>query len=196
MEIGSTGVDHGVNKVMIIVGSVRPGRVGLPISRWVESVVKEDGQFEIDFVDLAELALPFMDEPNHPAKRQYTKPHTIAWSERVEAADAFIFVTPEYNHSYSPALKNAIDFLSREWWRKPVAFVSYGGVSAGTRGVATLEPVLTTVGLVRAGAAVELPFGGAQVADGVFTPNDKETAIAAKMLAELASLAETLKPLR
>jgi len=196
MEIQPAGVIHRVNKVMIIVGSVRPGRVGLPIARWVESVVKESGQFDIDFVDLAELNLPFMDEPNHPAKRQYTKPHTIAWSERVDAADAFIFVTPEYNHSFSAALKNAIDFLSQEWWRKPVGFVSYGGVSAGTRGVSGLEPVLTTVGLIRAGAAVELPFGGMQVADGVFTPNDKETAIIAKMLTELGTMAEALKPLR
>ena len=192
----ATGVDHGVNKVMIIVGSVRPGRAGLPIAQWVESVVKESGQFDIDFVDLAELALPFMDEPNHPSKRQYTKPHTIAWSERVDAADAFIFVTPEYNHSYSPVLKNAIDFLSQEWWRKPVGFVSYGGVSAGSRGVTALEPVTNGVGLVRAGAAVELPFGMMQVADGVFTPNEKEIAILGKQLVELSTLADALKPLR
>ena len=181
---------------MIVVGSVRPGRAGLPIAKWVESVVAQSDQFEIDFVDLAELALPFMDEPNHPAKRQYTKPHTIAWSERVDAADAFIFVTPEYNHSYSPVLKNAIDFLSQEWWRKPVGFVSYGGVSAGSRGVTALEPATNGVGLVRAGAAVELPFGPAQVVDGVFQPNDKEIAILGKQLVELASLAEALKPLR
>jgi len=181
---------------MIVVGSVRPGRIGLPIARWVESAVAEAGEFDIDFVDLAELNLPFMDEPNHPAKRQYTKPHTIAWSERVDAADAFIFVTPEYNHSFSPALKNAIDFLGQEWWRKPVGFVSYGGVSAGTRGVASLEPAISTVGLIRAGAAVELPFAGAQVVDGVFQPNDKEIAILAKQLTELASMAEVLKPLR
>jgi len=181
---------------MIVVGSVRPGRAGLPIARWVESVVKESGQFEIDFVDLAELALPFMDEPNHPAKRQYTKPHTIAWSERVDAADAFIFVTPEYNHSFSPVLKNAIDFLSQEWWRKPLGFVSYGGVSAGSRGVTAIEPATNGVGLVRAGAAVELPFGPAQVVDGVFQPNDKEIAILGKQLVELATLADALKPLR
>ena len=196
MELRGAAVYHRVNKVMIVVGSVRPGRAGLPIAKWVESVVAQSDQFEIDFVDLAELALPFMDEPNHPAKRQYTKPHTIAWSERVDAADAFIFVTPEYNHSYSPVLKNAIDFLSQEWWRKPVGFVSYGGVSAGSRGVTALEPATNGVGLVRAGAAVELPFGPAQVDDGVFQPNDKEIAILGKQLVELASLAEALKPLR
>lgn len=181
---------------MIVVGSVRPGRAGLPIARWVESFAKENSDFSVDFADLGEINLPFMDEPNHPVKRQYTKPHTIAWSERVDAADAFIFVTPEYNHSFSPVLKNAIDFLSQEWWRKPVGFVSYGGVSAGSRGVTALEPVTNGVGLVRAGAAVELPFGPAQIADGVFQANEKEIAILGKQLAELALLAETLRPLQ
>ena len=131
-----------MTRLMIIVGSVRPGRVGLPIAEWVRDRAVEHGGFDVDFVDLLELGLPFMDEPNHPRLRQYTKPHTIAWSERVNAADAFLFVTPEYNYSSSPALKNAIDFLNQEWWRKPVGFVSYGGVSSGTRGVVALLPVL------------------------------------------------------
>ena len=179
---------------MIVVGSVRPGRIGLPIARWVESVAARD--FEVDLVDLVELGLPFMDEPNHPIKRAYTKQHTIDWSARVDAADAVILVTPEYNHSFSPALKNAIDFLHLEWWRKPVGFVSYGGVSAGTRGVVALEPVIMGVGMVRTGANVELPFGGAQVADGVFSPNEKESAILVKELAELETLADALRPLQ
>jgi NAD(P)H-dependent FMN reductase len=181
---------------MIIVGSTRPGRAGLPVAQWVEAAAKEHASFDVDFVDLAELALPFLDEPNHPAKRQYTKPHTFAWSERVDAADAFIFVTPEYNHSYAAPLKNAIDFLSQEWWRKPVGFVSYGGVAAGARGVASIEPVLTTVGLVKTGANVEIPFIGTRIVDGAFEPNEKETAILGKVLGELDSLAEALKPLR
>jgi NAD(P)H-dependent FMN reductase len=179
---------------MIVVGSVRPGRIGLPIARWTESVAAADWQ--IDFVDLAELALPFMDEPNHPAKHQYTKQHTIDWSARVDAADAILLVTPEYNHSFSPALKNALDFLSREWWRKPVGFVSYGGVSGGTRGVVLLEPTITGLGMVRAGAAVEIPFASTQVADGVFTPSEKESAILGKQLAELDQLATALRPLQ
>lgn len=183
-------------RLMIIVGSVRPGRIGLPIARWVEEQAEQHGGFDIDFADLAEIALPFMDEPNHPARRQYTKPHTFAWSERVDAADAFILVSPEYNHSFSPALKNAVDFLSREWWRKPVGVVSYGGVSAGTRGVTALEPVLVGVGMVRAGAEVEIPFAATQLVDGVFVPPEKNTAIMTKQLVELATLAEVLKPLR
>jgi NAD(P)H-dependent FMN reductase len=181
---------------MIIVGSVRPGRVGLPIAEWVRGEAEKTGKFDIDFVDLKELALPFMDEPAHPKMRQYTQPHTIAWSDRVDAADAFIFVTPEYNYSYAPALKNALDFLNNEWWRKPVGFVSYGGVSSGTRGVVGLLPSIVGLGLVRVGANVELTFGGAQVVDGVFQPIEKELAILAHELDEIAALSDALAPLR
>lgn len=181
---------------MIVVGSVRPGRIGMPIAQWVKSRVEELTDFEIDFVDLAELDLPFMDEPNHPVLQQYTKPHTIAWSERVAAADAFIFVTPEYNHSFSPALKNAIDFLNKEWWRKPYGVVSYGGLSGGTRGVTSLEPVINPLGLIRTGAFVELAFGSKQVENGVFVAGEKELAISGHMIGDLVQLAEGLKPLR
>ena len=181
---------------MIVVGSVRPGRVGLPIAEWVRGEAEKTGKFEIDFVDLAELALPFMDEPTLPRFHQYTKDHTKAWSERVAAAEAFVFVTPEYNYSYSPALKNAIDFLNVEWWRKPLGFVSYGGVSSGTRGVAALMPVTGALGLVRVGANVELTFGGLQVVDGVFEPKERESSILVRELDELDTLAQVLTPLR
>jgi NAD(P)H-dependent FMN reductase len=179
---------------MIVVASVRPGRVGLPIAQWAHSRLANRDEFDIDFVDLAELALPMMDEPNHPRLRNYVHEHTKAWSARVEAADAFVFVTPEYNHSYSGTLKNALDFLSQEWWRKPVGFVSYGGISAGSRGVVALEPVLVALGLVKTGAAVEISFPS--VTDGVFISSDKHSAILDKMAGELAALSEALRPLR
>jgi NAD(P)H-dependent FMN reductase len=183
-------------RIMIVVGSVRPGRIGLPVARWVERRALERSGVEVDLVDLVELGLPFMDEPNHPRLREYTQPHTIAWSERVDAADAVILVTPEYNHSYSPALKNALDYLHREWWRKPLAFVSYGGVSAGTRGVVALEVVTAGLGMVRTGAAVEINFAGQHVHDGVFEPTEKEVAILGHVLDELGPLAEALRPLQ
>jgi len=181
---------------MIVIGSVRPGRKGLPVGEWVRSQVEAGGRFELDWADLAEINLPFMDEPNHPSKRQYTKPHTVAWSERVDAADAFIFVTPEYNHSYSPALKNAFDFLNQEWWRKPIGFVSYGGLSGGSRGVSAFDAVYTTVVAVKNSANGEIPFIATMVHDGVFVPTDKETAILAKVLGELETLGAALKALR
>jgi NAD(P)H-dependent FMN reductase len=185
-----------MSRVMIVVASVRPGRIGLPIAEWVRGAAEAHGGFEIDFADLVEINLPFMDEPSHPRLRQYTRQHTIDWSERVDAADAFIFVTPEYNHSYSPALKNALDYLIQEWWRKPAALVSYGGISGGTRGKTAIEPVLALLGLVRVGAEVEIPFAGRLVAEGVFHPDEKEIAVLGKLLDEIAVLAEVLKPLR
>jgi NAD(P)H-dependent FMN reductase len=183
-------------RIMIIVGSVRPGRIGLPIARWVEQHAQAREDVEVDFVDLAELALPLMDEPNHPRLQQYTHPHTVAWSERVQAADAIILVTPEYNYSYSPALKNALDYLHREWWRKPVGYVSYGGVSGGTRGVVALTVVTSALGMVRTGAAVEINFAGQHIHDGVFEPTEKEITILGHVLDELGPLSEALAPLR
>lgn len=180
-----------MTNIMIIVGSVRPGRVGLPIARWVEAAAVADGRFDLDFVDLGELGLPLMDEPNHPRMKKYTHQHTLDWSARVSAADAFILVTPEYNHSYSPALKNALDYLVVEWWRKPAGFVSYGGISAGTRGVVALEPVLAVLGIVRAGAEVEITLlPGTRLEDGAFIPNERENAILGKLLEELAEMTD------
>ncbi len=181
---------------MIIVGSIRPGRAGLPVAEWVRETVTRHPHFEVDFVDLKELALPFMDEPQHPAKRQYTHDHTKAWSERVDAADAIILVSPEYNHSYSPVLKNALDFLSQEWKHKPVGLVSYGGVSGGSRGVAALDPVLATVGLVKTSHSVEIDYVGTHIVDGVFTPTEKHEALLSHQLDDLNQLAAALATLR
>jgi len=183
-------------KLMIIVGSVRPGRAGLPVAQWVHQRATSSGKFDVDFVDLAELALPFMDEPAHPAKHAYTKPHTIAWSERVAAADGFILVSPEYNHSYSPVLKNALDYLGREWKHKPVSIASYGGVSAGTRATAALEPVLTTIGLVKTGANVEINFIGQHVHDGQFHAEEKHDSILHTVFNQLLEMHEALSSLR
>ena len=180
---------------MIIVGSVRPGRIGLPIAQWVRDRTEAAGH-EVDFVDLAELALPFMDEPAHPSKRQYTQPHTIAWSERVDAADAVVLVSPEYNHSYSPALKNAIDFLAQEWQGKPFGVVSYGGASGGLRAAAALDQVMTTLGMVRVPVDVAINGAGGLVVDGTFAADSKHVETLDRMLAELSRYDEVLRPLR
>lgn len=183
-------------QLMIVTGSVRSERVGGAVAEWVRAVADADERFEVDAVDLRDLALPFMDEVAHPRKRAYTKPHTIRWSERVDRADAFVFVTPEYNYSYAPALKNALDFLMHEWFRKPVGIVSYGGLSGGTRGVVALRPVLQALGLVSTGMNVEIPYVARQVADGVFTANDRQEKVLPMMLDEIAALDGALAPLR
>ena len=180
----------------IIIGSTRPGRVGPAIAEWIAERAREHGGFDVEVTDLAELNLPMYDEPNHPRTKKYVNQHTKDWSALVAASDAFIFVTPEYNYSFSPALKNALDFLGNEWWRKPLGFVSYGGVSGGTRGVAAIMPITSALGLVRVGANVELNFGGAQVVDGVFQPKEKEIAILAKEFEEVDTLAGVLTPAR
>lgn len=182
--------------LMIVVGSVRPGRAARPIAQWVNDVAVADGRFEVDLCDLAELGLPLLDEPNHPRLHQYTKPHTVAWSERVAGTDAFIFVSPEYNYSYSPALKNAVDFLFLEWNRKPVAFVSYGGPSSGSRGVAGMRPVMAATGMVGTMAGVELTFVRQHLQDGTFEPTDGHGAALGGVLDELAVLAPHLSEFR
>ncbi|MGO1497053.1 NADPH-dependent FMN reductase [Agrococcus casei] len=158
-------------KVMIIVASVREGRIGLPVGRWVEEELR-GRDVEVDWADLKEIGLPFMDEPNHPAMQQYTHEHTKAWSERVAAADAFIWVTPEYNHSYTASLKNAIDYLVHEWRGKSVAFVSYGGQSAGTRGVAGLGETLGFLGMKRTQGNLEMAMPWECLEDGVFVGDE------------------------
>ena len=114
-------------KLHVIFASTRDGRQGLPIAEWVVERARAHGKFEPQLVDLREVNLPLFDEPKHPRFRQYEHAHTKAWSAIVDAADAFVFVTPEYNYGMPPALLNAIDYLSQEWAYKPASIVSYGG---------------------------------------------------------------------
>jgi NAD(P)H-dependent FMN reductase len=183
--------------LQIIVASTRPGRVGLPVAKWFESVAREQGAFEVELVDLAEVDLPLLDEPAHPKARQYQNAHTIAWSETVDRADAFVFVIPEYNHSYNAAIKNALDYLHTEWSYKPVGFVSYGGVAAGTRALQALKPVVAALRMTPVVEAVNIPFVAKFIEDdGRFVPNELLSTGAADMLAELAKTEIALRPLR
>ncbi len=182
-------------KLMIIIASTRPGRIGLPVGRWFVAEATRDSRFEIDVVDLAELQLPFMDEPHHPRLRQYTQPHTLQWSARVEGADAFVLVMPEYNYGYSAPLKNALDYLCQEWAHKPVGLVSYGGIAAGTRAQQQLKPILLALRMAVAAESVMIPFVGHLVQDGVFHPDDSTVQSAGRMLDEIARLQVALAPL-
>ena len=185
--------------LQIIVASTRPGRVGLPVAEWFRSVAEKHGGFTVELVDLAELNLPMMDEPNHPRLRQYVHEHTRRWSATVDRADAFVFVMPEYNHGYTAPLKNAIDYLSHEWANKPLGVVSYGGVAAGTRAVTTLKPVLSALRLFPTVGAVNIPFVAQFLTEDEerrIEPNDVMSAAAEAMLVELEVLSRTLAPLR
>ena len=128
-------------RIKIIMGSVRPNRFNPQPSHWIYEIAKQREDIDVELIDLKEVNLPFLDEPEPPSGNNYTHEHSKAWSKRIDEADGFIFVTPEYNHSYSPVLKNAIDFLFREWHYKPVAFVSYGAHAGGARAVEHLRPI-------------------------------------------------------
>jgi NAD(P)H-dependent FMN reductase len=181
----------------IVIASTRPGRTGLPIGQWFIARAEARGGFEIRVVDLADLALPFLDEPNHPRFRKYTKQHTKDWSATVDASDAFVFVTPEYNFGYPATLKNAIDFLHQEWQYKPVGFVSYGGVAAGTRSVQQMKQVVTALKMTPLFEAVNIPFHTQFIDDeGVVNANETMEKAADVMLDELARTEAALRPLR
>jgi NAD(P)H-dependent FMN reductase len=144
-------------KIAIIIGSTRPGRNGEAVAKWVYGIARRRTDVEFELVDLKDFSLPHLDEPVPPSLRQYSKTHTKAWSEKVNSFDAYVFVTPEYNHSTSGVLKNAIDFLYYEWNNKAAGFVSYGS-AGGTRAVENLRLVMAElqVATVRAQVALSL----------------------------------------
>jgi NAD(P)H-dependent FMN reductase len=181
----------------VILASTRPGRAGEPIADWFMERAGAHGAFDVELVDLAEVNLPFIDEPNHPRLRRYTHQHTKAWSARVNAADAFVFVTPEYNYGFTAPLKNAIDFLHFEWQHKPVGFVSYGGVAAGTRAVQMLKQVVTTLKMLPLFEAVNIPFHTRFIdEEGRVSANDVMVGAATAMLDELVLAEAMLRPRR
>lgn len=127
--------------IKILTGSSRPGRFNIQAANWITDIAKTHNDINVELLDLQTINLPFLDEPESPMKHQYTKDHTKNWSQKIANADGFIFVTPEYNHSFSPILKNALDYLYVEWNYKPVAFVSYGSAAGGSRAVEHLRGV-------------------------------------------------------
>ncbi len=183
-------------RLLVIIASTRPGRVGLPVATWFSERVTAHGGFELEVVDLAKFELPFLNEAKHPRLADYHHEHTRVWSEIVARADAVVMVTAEYNYGYPAPLKNAIDYLHREWLYKPVGFVSYGGVAAGTRAVQQLKQVVTALSMTPSGPSVNIPFVAQFVKDGAIEPNDTMTEAAATMLDELIRLESAVRPLR
>jgi len=186
-----------MTNLLIIIASTRPGRVGLPVGEWFADRAREDGAFDVSVADLAEWNLPFLDEPNHPRLHQYVHDHTERWSEVVDAADAFVFVMPEYNHGIAAPLKNAIDYLHVEWDRKPVGFVSYGGVAAGTRAVQMTKQIVLALRMVPINDAVSIPFVKSMIGDdGAFHPTPIVEESVQPMLDELAAVAAAMGSVR
>lgn len=128
-------------KIGIIIGSTRPGRNGEAVGRWAYEIASKRNDAEFELIDLVDQGLPLLDEPIPPSRGQYSQDHTKRWAAKIDALDGFIFVTPEYNHGTSAALKNAIDFLFREWNNKAAGFVGYGS-AYGARAVESLRLVM------------------------------------------------------
>ena len=186
-----------MHQLKIITTTTRRERKGPIIANWIYSVAKNNPQFETELLDLAEIDLPLFDEPYHPRLKKYQNGHTKRWSETIDSADAFIIVLAEYNHSFPAPIKNALDFLNSEWNYKPVGFVSYGGVSAGTRSVDALLNVVTALKMVPLAEAVNIPFYQQFINDDkVLVPNDITAKAANNMLNELDRWSETLKSMR
>lgn len=172
--------------LQIVIGSTRPGRRGDAVARWFhQAAVRHEG-FDVELVDLLEVGLPLLDEPQPPGRGPYTQEHTRRWSQRISAGDAYVFVVPEYNHSYNAATKNALDYLKDEWRHKPIAFVSYGGSAAGARAVEALVPVVVALDMKPLGKAVHIPRIGRMVADdGTLRTDERLDASALSLLDEL-----------
>lgn len=183
-------------KLHIIVGSTRPGRVAKPVSDWVYARAVADGRFEVELVDIADYELPVLDEPHHPVLGKYQNSHTLRWSTKIKEADAFVFVAPEYNYGPSVALLNALDYLSREWTYAPVAFVSYGGIAGGLRGVQVMKQIVTTLRMVPIPDGIVLPMVMQHLQTGEFVPPASAEPAFAPMLTELERLVGALAPLR
>lgn len=147
-------------KIYVILGSTRQNRFGDKPAAWVFEELKKQKDVDAELIDLRDWPLPFFDEPVSPAFNQgkYVNELASKWAKKIGEADAFIMVTPEYNHGYSAVLKNAIDYVYNEWNNKPVAFVSYGGTAAGTRAVQQFRQVAIEVQMVPIRAGVHLPM--------------------------------------
>lgn len=186
-----------MNNIKIITSTTREGRKGIAVANWITELTKQTNKYNAELLDLAQINLPFMDEPNHPRLKQYQHEHTKKWSETINSADAFIIVLAEYNFGFPAPIKNAIDYLFNEWMHKPVAFVSYGGVSGGLRSTQMLKQVVAAVHMMPVVEQVNIPFFARFVNEnGTFVPDDTITKSADAMLKSLERWSEALKAMR
>jgi NAD(P)H-dependent FMN reductase len=184
-------------KLSIITVSTRPGRAGFPLTTWILDRAKAHGGFDVEHIDLKEENLPMFDESAHPRLRQYEHEHTKRWSAKIATADAFIFVTPEYNHATPPSFINALIYLVQEWAFKPVSFVSYGGPAGGNRAVQMIKPTLTALKMMPLLESVMVPLFTKSIDEkGVFTANELQESHAKVMLDALVTWHKALAPMR
>lgn len=184
-------------RIGIIIGSTRPGRKAEGVAKWVYEIAKTRSDAEFELVDIEEYDLPLLDEPMSPimGPEHYTRQHTKIWSAKIASFDAFVFVTPEYNHGTSGALKNAIDFLYHEWANKAAGFVGYGG-AMGTRAVESLRLVMGELQVADVRAQVGLSLLTDYENFTVFAPASQQERSVNAMLDQVIAWGGALKTMR
>ena len=182
-------------RLAIIIGSTRPGRVGEAVARWVHEQTRGREDVEVELVDIAAFELPLLDEPVPPSLGKYSKEHTRRWAGKIASFDGYLFVTPEYNHGISGALKNAIDFLYAEWNDKAAGFVGYGS-AGGVRAVEHLRLVMAEVQVATVRNQVMLSLRDDFVDYARFEPRPFQEQALGQVLDQVVAWAGALRPLR
>lgn len=181
--------------IAILVGSTRPNRKAPHVAEWVHEIASKRTDARYELVDIASFELPLLDEPNMPAEQKYEKEHTKRWAAKIASFDAFVVVTPEYNHGPSAALKNALDYLYREWNDKAVGFVSYGG-AGGVRSVEVLRTVFTELGVANIRNQVSLTYANDFENFKTLKPQPRQEKALGQMLDQLVKWGTALKTVR
>lgn len=182
-------------KIGIITGSTRPGRVNLQVAEWVKHIADKRSDVTFEIVDIADYQLPLYDEAIPAAYGQYAHEHTKKWAAKIGSLDGFIFVTPEYNHSFSGALKNAIDFIYGEWNNKAAGFVSYGS-GGGIRAVEQLRQIMSEIQIADVRAQVFMSLFSDFENFSVFKPDHRHEASLETVLDQVISWSKALKSVR
>jgi NAD(P)H-dependent FMN reductase len=182
-------------RIGIIIGSTRPGRLGESVAKWTYDIARQREDAEFELIDLKDFNLPHLDEPIPPSMGQYAQSHTKAWAEKIGGLDAFVFVTPEYNHSTSGALKNAIDYLYAEWNNKAAGFVSYGS-AGGARAVEHLRLIMAELQVADVRAQVMFSLSTDFEGFRVFRPDPSKAKSLNTMLDQLVAWGAALQAVR
>jgi NAD(P)H-dependent FMN reductase len=182
-------------KFAVIIGSTRPGRVGEAVARWAYELASRRKDAEFELVDIRDFNLPLLDEPVPPSQGKYSKPHTKAWAAKVASFDAYVFVTPEYNHGTCGALKNALDFVYAEWNNKAAGFVGYGS-AGGVRAVESLRLVLAELQIADVRAQVSLSLFTDFENYSVFKPDPRHEKSLATVFDQVIAWGGAMKTLR
>ncbi|SCX90214.1 NAD(P)H-dependent FMN reductase [Nitrosospira sp. Nl5] len=182
-------------KIAIIIGSTRPGRLGESVAHWVNEIAQKRSDASFELVDIKDFNLPLLDEPMPPSLGKYSQEHTKVWAAKIDPFDAFVFVTPEYNHGTSGALKNAIDFLYKEWNNKVAGFVGYGS-AGGTRAVEQLRLIMAELQVATVRSQVMLSLFTDFENMSVFKPDPRKEQSLNSMLDQLIAWSTALKTVR